>query len=91
MPLDSKTHRNLGYSFIQFNSINDLITAYENVGVARRHDVQLQGKTWPRSESKKQCRFCYAKIQGDPNAVNADTNGASGKEAPKKRGAEERK
>ena len=31
MPLDSKTHRNLGYSFIQFNSINDLITAYENV------------------------------------------------------------
>lgn len=39
MPLDSKTHRNLGYSFIQFNSINDLITAYENVGVARKHDV----------------------------------------------------
>ena len=39
MPLDSKTHRNLGYSFIQFNSINDLITAYENVWLAWRSDV----------------------------------------------------
>lgn len=33
MPLDSKTHRNLGYSFIQFKSIEDLITAYKEVGV----------------------------------------------------------
>ena len=31
MPLDSKTHRNLGYSFIQFQSIEDLITAYHGV------------------------------------------------------------
>ena len=31
MPLDSKTHRNLGYSFIQFSTVNDLIIAYENV------------------------------------------------------------
>ena len=31
MPLDSKTHRNLGYSFIQFSTVNDLIVAYENV------------------------------------------------------------
>ena len=32
MPLDSKTHRNLGYSFIQFNTIEDLIYGYECVG-----------------------------------------------------------
>ena len=32
MPLDSKTHRNLGYCFIQFNSIPDLIEAYNHVG-----------------------------------------------------------
>lgn len=32
MPLDSKTHRNLGYCFIQFDSIPDLIEAYINVG-----------------------------------------------------------
>lgn len=31
MPLDSKTHRNLGYSFIQFHSIDDLIVAYKGV------------------------------------------------------------
>ena len=31
MPLDSKTHRNLGYSFIQFQSIEDLIVAYRGV------------------------------------------------------------
>ena len=31
MPLDSKTHRNLGYSFIQFNTIEDLIFGYECV------------------------------------------------------------
>lgn len=53
MPLDPKTHRNLGYSFIQFHSVNDLITAYK----------RLQGGTWPNSESKKTIRFCYAKIQ----------------------------
>ena len=33
MPLDSKTHRNLGYSFIQFTSVDDLITAYEHVWI----------------------------------------------------------
>lgn len=33
MPLDSKTHRNLGYSFIQFHSIEDLIVAYQGVGI----------------------------------------------------------
>lgn len=53
MPLDPKTHRNLGYSFIQFHSVNDLITAYK----------RLQGENWPNSESKKTIRFCYAKIQ----------------------------
>ena len=37
----------------------------------------MQGKTWPHSESIKKCRFCYAKIQGDPNAVNADANHAN--------------
>ena len=31
MPLDSKTHRNLGYSFIQFSSVEDLIKAYQSV------------------------------------------------------------
>lgn len=31
MPLDSKTHRNLGYSFIQFHSVDDLIVAYKAV------------------------------------------------------------
>ena len=36
MPLDSKTHRNLGYCFIQFNSIPDLIEAYNHVGVEER-------------------------------------------------------
>ena len=38
MPLDSKTHRNLGYSFIQFNSVQDLIVAYENVRIRRESD-----------------------------------------------------
>ena len=33
---------------------------------------------WPKSESVKKCRFCYAKIQGDPNAVNVDANGTPG-------------
>ena len=31
MPLDSKTHRNLGYCFIQFNTVEDLIVAYDCV------------------------------------------------------------
>lgn len=53
MPIDSRTHRNLGYSFIQFNSVEDLITAYKS----------LQGKRWPHSESVKTISFCYAKIQ----------------------------
>ncbi|KAM7453739.1 hypothetical protein BLSTO_05510 [Blastocystis sp. subtype 1] len=55
MPIDSRTHRNLGYSFIQFNSVEDLITAYKS----------LQGKRWPHSESVKTISFCYAKIQAD--------------------------
>ena len=53
MPIDSRTHRNLGYSFIQFNSVEDLITAYKS----------LQGKRWPHSESVNTISFCYAKIQ----------------------------
>ena len=36
MPLDSKTHRNLGYSFIQFHTIQDLITVYNEVGLMMR-------------------------------------------------------
>mgnify|MGYP006900215535 CR=1 FL=1 len=36
----------------------------------------MQGKTWPKSESVKKCRFCYAKIQGDPNAVQAEAENA---------------
>lgn len=39
MPLDSKTHRNLGYCFIQFNSIPDLIEAYKNVGLSRGDEL----------------------------------------------------
>lgn len=31
----------------------------------------MQGKKWPKSESVKQCRFCYAKIQRDPNAAQS--------------------
>lgn len=39
----------------------------------------MQGKKWPNSESVKRCRFCYAKIQGDPNAApNAATGAATG-------------
>ena len=45
-------------------------------GVQRGSDGQLQGKTWPKSESVKECRFCYAKIQGDPNAVQAEAENA---------------
>lgn len=39
MPLDSKTHRNLGYSFIQFHTIQDLITVYKEVGLAMCDEV----------------------------------------------------
>ena len=37
---------------------------------------QLQGKKWPNSESVKRCRFCYAKIQGDPNSSNLNSTAA---------------
>ncbi|CBK22042.2 uncharacterized protein [Blastocystis hominis] len=53
LPLDSDTHRNLGYCFVKFRSVDDLIRAYEH----------MQGRSWPYSESFKTCRFCYAKIQ----------------------------
>lgn len=31
LPLDSDTHRNLGYCFVKFKSVDDLIRAYEHV------------------------------------------------------------
>ena len=31
LPLDSDTHRNLGYCFVKFESVDDLIRAYEHV------------------------------------------------------------
>lgn len=39
MPLDSKTHRNLGYCFIQFNTVEDLIVAYDCVSKDRVAEV----------------------------------------------------
>ncbi|KAK8801154.1 hypothetical protein WA158_001924 [Blastocystis sp. Blastoise] len=53
MPHDVKSKRNLGYAFIKFNTIDDLINAY----------TCLEGCYWPNSESKKVCRFSYAHVQ----------------------------
>ena len=39
MPLDSKTHRNLGYCFIQFNTVEDLFVAYDCVSKDRVAEV----------------------------------------------------
>ena len=50
--------------------------AWDAMGVAH---TELQGKTWPKSESTKKCRFCYAKIQGDPSVVSAEAEGVSKK------------
>ena len=61
LPLDSDTHRNLGYCFVKFKSVDDLIRAYEH----------MQGRSWPYSESHKTCRFCYAKIQREGSIAKA--------------------
>ena len=44
MPQDSKTRRNLGYCFIQFNTVADLIHAYECVGSGEKRSRVVAGE-----------------------------------------------
>ena len=64
MPQDSKTRRNLGYCFIQFNTVADLIHAYECVGCGEGLSCVVTGKDLAKVRVCKEVPFLLCQNPG---------------------------
>ena len=64
LPLDSDTHRNLGYCFVKFRSVDDLIRAYEHVAMGRRCDGRCREDPGPIQKATRRVVFAMRRSKG---------------------------
>ena len=64
LPLDSDTHRNLGYCFVKFKSVDDLIRAYEHVVMWVRCEGRCREDPGPIQRATRRVVFAMRRFKG---------------------------
>ncbi|KNB44446.1 protein MEI2-like 1 [Blastocystis sp. subtype 4] len=55
LPMDQKTHCNMGYGYINMIDLESVVLLYEN----------FNDYKWPHTRSEKVCSICYGRLQSD--------------------------
>lgn len=63
LPLDSDTHRNLGYCFVKFKSVDDLIRAYEHVVMWVRCEGRCREDPGPIQKAARRVVFAMRRFK----------------------------
>ena len=63
LPLDSDTHRNLGYCFVKFKSVDDLIRAYEHVVMWVRCEGRCREDPGPIQRATRRVVFAMRRFK----------------------------